>query len=394
MKNNKSIIISQYGGFHGEHGAHAAHRAGRLQFFITTIPLKHSIPKKYVLNLKYTLSLPARCIKRLHTIMKLNAAKSASEALSKSYSIAENKQKFALIAASKINDETRIFHAYSAAQNRCWDQCDTLGIQKIIDWGIAHPNYVNKLLAQEYEAWKLGTYTPAATHNILDELKRANKIIVPSAFVKRTFEENGFPTDNFLTIPYGVDCEAFFPIKKERENEYLNVVTPGFSTRKGTLYILQAIESLLQRDIKIRLFVLGEPEPALKDIAKRYEHAIYRNTSIPHSKITEFYADMDVFVLPSLAEGMARAVLEAMACGLPCIITPNCGYDGIIKHKDNGLIVPLKNQKAIEKELLELYQNKDVRNIMGQNALKTAQKYPWKNYEDQLQSLYETMMES
>ena len=91
----------------------------------------------------------------------------------------------------------------------------------------------------------------------------------------------------------------------------------------------------------------------------------------------------DVFVLPSLEEGMANVILEATACGLPIILTENSGGAELIENLNNGYIVPIKNSEAIL-EKLNLLKNRDILNKLSSNSEKFVNYYNWDRYSDEL----------
>ena len=110
---------------------------------------------------------------------------------------------------------------------------------------------------------------------------------------------------------------------------------------------------------------------------------------MPHHQLADRYAQIDILVLPSLAEGMARVVIEAMACGVPCIVTPNCGYEGIITDGANGFEVPIRDSMAIADRLQLIYEQPSFLEYLSNTALLTAQKQTWDRYSNGLHKLYE-----
>ena len=107
---------------------------------------------------------------------------------------------------------------------------------------------------------------------------------------------------------------------------------------------------------------------------------------VEHEKIAENLRNADIFVLPSLNEGMSNSVLEAMACGLP-IITTNVGgsYELI---SGNGFIVEKASSKAL-KDILDLYQNSPA--LINEHSLKSrilAEKMDWKTISAEYIKLY------
>lgn len=91
-----------------------------------------------------------------------------------------------------------------------------------------------------------------------------------------------------------------------------------------------------------------------------------------------YFQRADIFVYPSLYEGSAIAIYEALASGLPVITTPNNGSritDGV-----EGFIVPIRDVEALKEKILVLYEDRELRETMGTNARKRAEEFTWATY--------------
>lgn len=390
------IVISQYGNFHARHGAEAAHEMEALQVFVTNSAQHTRIPTKKIYDVSEPIYTISRIIGKTGRVLHWKT-------LAKQQSVLMNwgKQRFSLDVEKRINSRTKIFHAFSAFQENCWDKCEEYNVKKIIDWGIAHPNYLNKVLKEESQSLGVDYEGDADTDRILNELHRADRIVIPSVFVEETFIENGFPKEKLFRTPYGVDLDLFYPIDqqqipasdKSKQQKTLRVATTGMmSIRKGTYYLLEAMKYLKQREKSFELYLFGSPMPNMQEKVSEYNDIITYMSSVPHTELVKWYRNVDVFVLPSLGEGMARVVLEAMACGVPCIVTPNCGYEGIIQNGKNGWTIPIRNSQAISEILNKLYENPEQLSNMKKNALKTARQYSWDIYKNNLRSLYHNIL--
>jgi len=90
--------------------------------------------------------------------------------------------------------------------------------------------------------------------------------------------------------------------------------------------------------------------------------------------------DADVFVLPSLAEGCSLVVPEALACGLPVIVTPHTGTLEFVDDGREGFIVPICNAEAIADRLNQLHRDRELLADMSRRAHATAARKSWDNY--------------
>ena len=106
---------------------------------------------------------------------------------------------------------------------------------------------------------------------------------------------------------------------------------------------------------------------------------------MPHHEVHTYFQKSDVFVYPSLYEGSALAIYEALASGLPVITTPNSG--SVVRDGVEGFIVPIRDVDTLKEKILLLYENKELREEMGQNARKRAEEFTWTAYRQRLGTL-------
>jgi glycosyltransferase involved in cell wall biosynthesis len=104
--------------------------------------------------------------------------------------------------------------------------------------------------------------------------------------------------------------------------------------------------------------------------------------TLSHAEVLQVMMRADVLVLPSLSEAFGLVVTEALACGLPVIITPNVGAGDLIADSREGFIVPICSSEAIADRLSTLNRDRDLLASMSQNARVTAQQKSWALYRD------------
>jgi glycosyltransferase involved in cell wall biosynthesis len=102
----------------------------------------------------------------------------------------------------------------------------------------------------------------------------------------------------------------------------------------------------------------------------------------------ELYAEHDVFLFPSLMEGLPSVLLEAMATGMPVITTDTCGMPDVVEDDFNGLLVPPANSLAMEEAILRLARSAELRQRLGEAARETMKRYTWERAARQLEELY------
>ena len=150
------------------------------------------------------------------------------------------------------------------------------------------------------------------------------------------------PELNIKIIYNGVDTQKFFPLEKTFNSPLKIVCSARLIKRKGQDILIKAIAKLKEKGIIYRLNLIGEGDE--KDNYKRL--AADLNVAdqicfcgyIKREKMPEIYQKADIFVLPSYNEGMSNALLEAMACGLPVVVTDVGGTEELVENGVNGFV--------------------------------------------------------
>jgi glycosyltransferase involved in cell wall biosynthesis len=180
----------------------------------------------------------------------------------------------------------------------------------------------------------------------------------------------------------GVDIDRFLPSKTHRSfirkqlnisNNCLMFLFVGrLKKEKGVFELIKAFKNISINHNNLALLIVGPDEEKLKK--KLMEHSESCKELIrfvDFTKIPEQYmAASDVFVLPSYREGFGSVVIEAASCGLPSIGSNIYGLRDAIKLKETGLLVPARSSILLEKAMLKLINNNELRNKMGLNARK------------------------
>lgn len=198
-----------------------------------------------------------------------------------------------------------------------------------------------------------------------------------AAMARRTM-----PGLELVTIPNGVDTEAFRPGDRRMSEEVRVVCAARLIERKGQHHLLEALAKLqhsCRRPVRVTLVGTGDAEPALRDLAGRLRigHAVTFMGYVPRERMPQVYHAADIFVLPSQQEGMSIALLEAMASGLPVIVTPTGGTDELVAPGVNGDIVPWADVQALAVALKRLVENDGARARMGTESRRRAIRFGW-----------------
>ena len=242
--------------------------------------------------------------------------------------------------------------------NECFKFVRRHGGKNFIDGGNSHPDQFWSILTDEHEHWQCPT-PPVARHHY--ERARAmmedvDYVLSPSTYVSQSFLDRGFKPEQILKNVYPVDLSCFKPSTTPPDrNRPLTVISTGsLSLRKGTPYLLEAFRIIHRKHPSVRLKLIPLVQDDVKPIlAKFRDLPIDWSPPRPHPQLAELLRSADVFVLPSLEEGLARAAIEAMACGLPVVLTSHTGANDFVRPGVNGEIVPIRDPGAIANAILK-----------------------------------------
>ncbi|MEX0921657.1 MAG: glycosyltransferase family 4 protein [Rhodovibrionaceae bacterium] len=268
------------------------------------------------------------------------------------------------------------------------------GIPTLLNQVIGHDALGAALLEEEYRhdpgfaAAPPGRRDPQALATRKREVLLAERILAPSPYVRETLVEVGVAPERISLLPYGVDSVRFRPAEGCRGAGPLRLLYVGQITqRKGLRYLLEAMRLL--RDEEVELTLVGEimvPQAALAPYRGLYRHL----PNQPYHRIHEVFRDADVFVYPSLHEGSALAVYEALASGLPVVATHNTG--AVIADGQEGFLVPIRDPEAIAAALRRLCAEGALRARMAEAARRLAETYTWRRYGDGLENVVKAML--
>jgi glycosyltransferase involved in cell wall biosynthesis len=180
-----------------------------------------------------------------------------------------------------------------------------------------------------------------------------------------------------------VDTGVFQPSDKPCFKQEVNILCVGrLIERKGQQHLLRAFADLrtnCEYPVTLTLVGTGDIEPLLRRLAEDLEvsHVVNFIGVISSEEMPRVYRQADVFVLPSQNEGMAISLLEAMAAGLPVVVTDTGGTAELVQEDANGLIVPWQNVDALSKSLAMLVRDGQARGRMGRQSRLIATRFSW-----------------
>jgi len=197
------------------------------------------------------------------------------------------------------------------------------------------------------------------------------------------------PAISIDVIPNGVDAPSF---KRGDEGHTPTILCVGrLIPRKGIRYLIEGIPLIREKlggGFKVVVVGEGPCEAELKELSKKLGVAdiVDFRGYVPREEIHGVYASSDVFVLPSLNEGMSNTLLEALASALPAVVTDTGGTRELVR--ENGFIVGKNSPEEIAEAVAILLKDPEKRKEMGKKSREIAKEYSWEKTAEEYMKLY------
>lgn len=303
--------------------------------------------------------------------------------------------KLASRVLKKFGQARGIYHFRAAFGGESVKTAKELGMVTICDHSLADPRLLPALVQghsnpRPTALGALDTVSQAMCGDIL----AADWILVNSEFVKETLVACGVETDRIRVNYLGVD-EAFVRLIPEdsedceSESGPIHLLFAGFfGLRKGADVLLEALRHL--QHVDWRLTIAGGVDPCIDEAYRELlvDPRIHCAGPVSRPRLAELMSCSDLFVLPSRAEGSARVLFEAMACGCPVLTTREAG--SIVVDGRHGYIVERDNVDAVSNALTKAFHNRAGLEAMGLESRREVMKnYRQYQYGERLMAFYE-----
>jgi glycosyltransferase involved in cell wall biosynthesis len=296
--------------------------------------------------------------------------------------------RFVARALSRVHRQERLgaVYAYEDSALESFKAAKALGIHCVYDLPIAYWELGRRLMqdeAQRLPEWvdTLGggmSDSEAKVGRKVQELELADLVVVPSRFVADSLP--AWAADKARVVsPFGSPLSSpIGPTETVDPSRPLRVLFAGsMGQRKGLADLLQAMHLLDGENIE--LVVMGTPLSGHDFYRRQYRGFTYERGR-PHAEVLMLMRSCDVFCLPSLFEGRALVMQEAMSQGLPLVITPNTGGEDLVIEGKTGFLVPIRSPEKIAEKLAWFNQNRQELPAMKEQAIQHAATYTWRNY--------------
>lgn len=262
--------------------------------------------------------------------------------------------------------------------------------------------YITSALGADVPGFNIGDWRLDVYHSITKSLSKAiwnnsSGIIANSNSLKSLCEKFS-PKHKIGMITNGVDTETFYPSKEKPQTSDVQLLYISRLTwQKGIETLIKACGILKEKGVhNYKLTVVGEGH--LKgamfsliekfNISDKVDFLGWKNLE----ELPEIYRNADIFILPSVMEGMPSVVLQAMACGLPIIASRVKGFEEILEENVNGLTAEYNNPTEFASAIEKLIKSPELRKTMSKNSYEKSKHFSWESIAKQYLEVYKTIL--
>ena len=291
--------------------------------------------------------------------------------------------------------DAQVFVGLSSCGLATGREAQRRGMRFVCDRGSTHIRHQNEVLRAEHERWGLpfAGVDPRIVEREEAEYAMADMITVPSTYVRDTFLARGVGAEKVRILSYGVDLERFQPAGTPAPDQVDFLFVGGFSLRKGVPYLLAAYQAL--QHPRKSLTIAGVADRAavermrelglLTDDVKLIGH-------VPQPELKQLMSRSHALLLPSLEEGLAMVMAQALACGCPVIATRSAGAADLYSDGVEGYIVDAGEVDDLTERMQTLADDPALGRRMGAAALRRVQSIGgWAAYGEHAMRLYGTL---
>lgn len=397
------VIVANPGSHHLWRTALALQKAGFLKYYLTSIlyrenkfpyffikllpsKIKNKLREKFK-NRSYE-ELDARRVKTFGFYEWLYALTKFLKNHNLSFYFIEKRNTRISKKAGVISQQGGVLWSGMDSSEMAFAAAKKKGVICVLDQFIGHPLNLNKILEEEIQLHPhlknvcKDIIPKERVKKILKEMEMADYIVAGSEFAHDTLKEHNIPKQKIETIPYGVDTAHFTPgTRRFAYGDTINLLFVGnISVRKGCHYLLEAVKQLKKEGVKLKLVMIGTMED--KFFREKYGEYFEWISWANRNELPTYFQRADIYVYPSLFEGSALSIYEALASGLPVITTPNSG--SIVENNKEGFIVPIRDVAAIKEKMRLLYDNPPMLHTMSLAARKKTEIYTWDTYQEEV----------
>lgn len=253
----------------------------------------------------------------------------------------------------------------------------SLGITCVLDAAAFHHSMQDRILDEN----KSGAKTWAGRQLRLckqKEIELADKIICVSDIAKHSYLEAGVNGERIVVNPMGCDVTKFAPVLEKGRHGMPKFIFVGLPVyHKGFDFLTASYSRLLAHYPDAELHVVGDAVLSGRAVADKQ---IQWHGKLSHEQLSKLLSQMDCLILPSRLESFGMVVVEALAAGVPVIVSDHAGASVAIRENENGWVIPAGNEEALFQRMRSCCDSIVNVRLMGGACTDSALAYDWSFY--------------
>jgi glycosyltransferase involved in cell wall biosynthesis len=262
-----------------------------------------------------------------------------------------------------------VFLFYNGAGLRTSRRLDGANTVRVVEAVNTHVLEQEEIMREEHRRLGLPPphFHPRETARRVEEYAVADAVLCPSGFVRESFVRRGFAAERIFVVPYGMALteSANEPVPA-RDDTFRVLYVGQISPRKGLRYLFEAFTQLRHPRKELVIVGPGAHPSGIENITPP-PGTIFRGV-LKGEALAAAYREASVFVLPTVEEGLALVLGEALSFGVPVIATDHSGASDLFESGREGFIVPIRDPGAIAERLRQLADDPALRERMSAAA--------------------------
>lgn len=290
--------------------------------------------------------------------------------------------------ARQVQTGLSAVYGYEHAALAIFQRAKALNIPCIYELPAVAPKFVNSILSKEYALFpevenaytnRLREQQERRTERRRREGELADLVIVNSTLTRDSYVAEGLEEAKIHVIPLGAPPVSTAS-RRMHDGATLRILWAGtFSLLKGAHYLLKAWKHSALERRNVVLDVFGTVTLPAKLLAGLPTNIQFHGP-VPQAELHARFLEADLLVLPTLCDGFGMVVTEAMAHGLPVLTTTNAGAAQLIKHGENGILIPVGDIEALSTAICDLLTARESLHRMSVAAQQTAAAWQWADF--------------
>lgn len=293
------------------------------------------------------------------------------------------------LATQLEQSDSRVFYGIESCAERALGRAREKGMLCVIECPGVHPKFMQNILAEASGTPGKNYLAAPMTQRKLRTHSLADVLVTHSEIHTHSFLMAGVPREQIFECPLWVDPELFHSMGRVPRIGLANPLRVLFAGRvtmlKGIPWLWEALRRVSNH---VQLTVVGSANAEGRELLRRAPSNVTYRPAVTKAVLRNIYQSHDVLVLPSLIDSFGFVALEAMACGLPVILTDHCGAPV----PDESWRVPVRDSAAIAERLTRYAEDREQLARDGERAATFAREHTPKAFRARIADRFQTLL--